>query len=305
MKIGDKYFLNLQEAVAWLLANNALPFQCNVNYVANTEIAKTAIINPSPAEIKVGALVLFADSKIGTVSGLTSNGFMVGSEYTDIANALAYVSSVSINASGHLITTLSDGQTKDAGQILMVSGFSIDASQHLIVMYNDGTTLDLGAIFNGNITISGDLTVGGTISGVKIESIKDANGHNRFIEGDITIPAQTGLTQDYGKWALSGTHLLIVIAGTVNAGASASISLNTPIEPPSWVRSKIYPLGNGNNVAYSDIKIYNNGTSTVTSEDATLIKSGSDLYLYHANSIGDNDNSVSFRVQFDLLIDNN
>ena len=171
MKIGDKYFLNLQEAVAWLLANNALPFQCNVNYVANTEIAKTAIINPSPAEIKVGALVLFADSKVGTVSGLTSNGFMVGSDYTDLANALAYISDVSVNASGYLVCTLSDGRTINAGLLKQVSGFSIDASQHLIVNYNDGTSNDLGAIFNGNINISGNLTADSIIENMGADYI--------------------------------------------------------------------------------------------------------------------------------------
>lgn len=304
LKIEGRTFMNIQEAVQWLLDNNALPFQSSANYIANTEIGLGTIVNPSPAKVRIGSLIFFADSKVSTVIGLTENGFIVSDQYNDLVDDVAYVSSVDINASGHLITTFSDGQTKDAGLIKQVLYFGIDASQHLIAYYNDGTSTDLGAIFNGNITIAGDLTVGGTISGVKIESIKDANGHNRFIKGDITIPAQTGVTQDYGKWALSGTHLLIVVAGTIEAGASATISLNTPIEPPSWVKNKIYSLGSGNNVAYSDIKIYNNGTTAVTSRDVTLIKSGSDLYFYHENPIGDSDNSISFRVQFDLLIDN-
>ena len=158
VNIGNKIFMNLQEAVGWLLANNALPFQCNVPYVADTEIAKTAIINPSPAEIKIGSLVLFADSKVGTVSGLTTYGFMVGSEYTDIQSALAYIANVNVNASGNLITTLSDGTVIDAGKIKAISNFSINASQHLIANYNNGTTQDLGAIFTGNVNIAGNFT---------------------------------------------------------------------------------------------------------------------------------------------------
>ena len=165
MNIGGKQFMNLQEAVGWLLQNNALPFQCNVNFAANTEIAKTAIINPSPAQIKIGALVLFADSKVGTVSGLTSNGFMVADEYVNIKDALAYISSITINASGHLISTLSDGTTKDAGIIKQISSFSINGSQHLIANFNDGTTNDLGAIFTGNINITGNITASGTVTG--------------------------------------------------------------------------------------------------------------------------------------------
>ena len=78
LEINGKKFMNLPEAVQWLLNNNALPFQSTANYVADTVIAKTTIVNPSPAEIRVGSLVLFADGKVGTVSGITYNGFMVG-----------------------------------------------------------------------------------------------------------------------------------------------------------------------------------------------------------------------------------
>ena len=84
MNINGREFMNLQEAVAWLLQNNALPFQCSANYVADTEIAKTTIVNPSPAEVKVGAIVYFADGNIATVTGITSNGFMVGQDHIDL-----------------------------------------------------------------------------------------------------------------------------------------------------------------------------------------------------------------------------
>ena len=180
LKINGKTFMNLQEAVQWLLANNALPFQANVNYVANTEIAKSAIINPSPAEIKVGALVLFADSKVGTVSGVTSNGFMVASEYTDIKDSLAYIVSIEIDASANLICTLSDGTVINAGLIREVSSFSIDASQHLIVNYNDGSTNDLGDIFSGDINIGGNLSV----------------SNDATIGQDLTVARNASITKD-------------------------------------------------------------------------------------------------------------
>lgn len=64
---------------------------------------------------------------------------------------------------GHLILTLTNGDELDAGSVGAVSGFSIDGSQHLIVTYQDGTTNDLGAIFNGNVNISGDLSVSGKL----------------------------------------------------------------------------------------------------------------------------------------------
>lgn len=232
MKIGDKYFLNLQEAVAWLLANNALPFQCNVNYVANTEIAKTAIINPSPAEIKVGALVLFADSKIGTISGLTTNGFMVGSEYTDVKNALAYISAVNVDAGGVLTVTLSDGTIINAGKIKQVSSFSIDGSQHLIANYNDGTSTDLGAIFTGNVNIAGNLTANSIIenmAGYSFQAQTVTNVTYSFV---------------YAGAVKNGNKLTFVFAVNITATADFGAGLQRAICRffiPSAVGDALYP----------------------------------------------------------------
>ena len=158
LNIGNKVFMNLQEAVSWLLENNALPFQSTANYVANTEIAMSTLVNPSPAKVRVGSLIFFADSKVSTVIGVTSNSFIVSDQFNSLVDDIVYVSNVAIDASGHLICTLSNGDTIDAGLIKQVSGFSINGSQHLIVTYNDGTTTDLGAIFSGNVNISGNLT---------------------------------------------------------------------------------------------------------------------------------------------------
>ena len=167
LKINGKTFMNLQEAVQWLLDNNALPFQSSANYVANTEIGMGTIVNPSPAKVRIGSLIFFADSKVSTVIGLTENGFICSDQYNDLVDDVVYVSNVALDASGHLIVTLSNGDTIDAGLIKQVTGFSINGSQHLIASYNDGTSTDLGAIFNGNVNISGSLNAI-TITGDKI-----------------------------------------------------------------------------------------------------------------------------------------
>jgi len=171
LKINDKTFLNIQEAVQWLMDNNALPFQCTANYAANTEIGLGTIVNPTMAKVRIGSLIFFADSKVSTVTGITANGFIVSDQYNDLVDDVVYVSNVQINASGHLIVTLSNGTEIDAGLIKQVASFSIDALQHLIATYNDGSTNDLGAIFSGNISISGNIyaagniTTGGSFSG--------------------------------------------------------------------------------------------------------------------------------------------
>ena len=186
LKINGKVFMNLQEAVQWLLDNNALPFQSSANYIANTEIGMGTIVNPSPAKVRIGSLIFFADSKVSTVTGLTENGFIVSDQYNDLVDDVVYVSNVEIDANAHLVVTLSNGNTIDAGLIREVANVSIDASQHLVVSYNDGTSDDLGAIYSGNITISGNLTVTGSINGESSPSLKPIYYHPIYVYQGIT-----------------------------------------------------------------------------------------------------------------------
>lgn len=243
MNIGGKQFMNLQEAVGWLLQNNALPFQCNVDYVANTEIAKTTIINPSPAEIKVGALVLFADSKFGTVSGITTNGFMVGPDYTNLQDAIAYISSISINASGYLLCTLSDGNVKNAGQIKMVNNFSINGSQHLIANYNDGTSTDLGAIFTGNINIAGNLTADSII-----ENMSGYGVYNKDT---------THVTWHYIGIVKNGNKLTFAASGKFNEADKSGTGYRGIItfQIPNAVGANLVPFS-GNDLAWGVLPLF-------------------------------------------------
>ena len=234
MKIGDKTFLNLQEAVAWLLENNALPYQSTTNYVANTEIAMSTLVNPSPAKVRVGSLIFFADSKVATVIGVTSNSFMVGDQYNNLVDDIAYVTGVAINASGHLITTLSDGQTIDAGIVKQVAGFSINASQHLIVSYNDGSTTDLGAIFSGNINISG------TLNATKVtgdEIVETMTGYS------VTLPTSSvnaSVNSIYVGVSKTGNKITFVIFASITKLTSTVVALYYNFEIPSAVGDKLY-----------------------------------------------------------------
>ena len=213
MKIGAKSFMNLQEAVAWLLENNPLPFQSSANYAGNTEIAFSTLINPSPAKVRVGSIIFFADSKVSTVIGLTSNSFICSDQYNNLVDDIAYVTNVSLNASGHLITTLSDGQTIDAGQIKQVSGFSIDGSQHLIVSYNDGSSTDLGAIFSGNVNIAGNLTADSII--------ENMTGYTFNKEAETTNITREFL---YASAVKNGNKLTFVVAMNITRTGSAGSS---------------------------------------------------------------------------------
>lgn len=237
LSIGNKTFMNLQEAVGWLLENNALPFQSTANYVGNTEIAMSTLVNPSPAKVRVGSLIFFADSKVSTVVGVTSNSFIVSDQFNNLVDDIAYVTGVSINASGHLITTLSDGQTIDAGQIKQISNFSIDGSQHLIANFNDSTTQDLGAIFTGNVNISGTLNAT-AITGDSI--IETMTGYS------FSAPSTTaGLSQHtiYAGVSKTGNKLTIVIFQRITRTGTVSTNYAGlgQFFLPSAVMDKLYP----------------------------------------------------------------
>ena len=136
------------------------------------------------------------------------------------------------------------------------------------------------------------------------ENIVDKDGHKRFVEGDITINTISGVTQKYGKWSLSGSHLMIVIAldianGTTIAGSTGFATLNLP----AWIKDKIVPLYSG----YVSIKFFDTiGSGTDTQIKAYLGKGTNPSVVYvsagGASYTSARDESV--RIQFDLIIDN-
>ena len=202
---------------------------------------------------------------------------------------------------GHLILTLTNGDELDAGDLGGVSGFSINALQHLIVTYQNGTTQDLGAIFTGDVTVSGNLTAS-SFYGVKIEGIKDESGHDRFIGGNLSIGSVAGVNITYGKWYLNGAHLIIVIAGNIESGASlASSALLAGAGIPNWVLNKIVPVI-GNYVMVKETTFYK--PSFVTEKhDLLLYKTANNVSILVRIGFTASDN-LQFRESYELLIDN-
>ena len=264
--------MNLQEAVGWLLENNALPFQSTANYAGGVEIAMSTLINPSPAKVRVGSIIFFADSKVSTVVGVTSNSFIVSDQYNDLVDDVVYVSNVAINASGHLIVTLSNGTDIDAGFIKQVSNFSINASQHLIVNYNDGTTTDLGAIFNGNVNIAGNFTADSII--------ENMNGYS-FAQNYLSwTPIYCGVCKN-------GNKLTAVIFGDYTATGDNSRQLGY-FRIPTSVYNKLYPYTIGSNDKYlSNFKVLfvnaNNAQDFVEITCACIKDAPSDIVILAYN----------------------
>ncbi|MBO7209708.1 MAG: hypothetical protein J6V44_01685 [Methanobrevibacter sp.] len=228
---------------------------------------------------------MFADSKVGTVSAVTSNGFMVGPNFTDISNALRYITGININASAHLIVDLSDHTQIDAGLIREITSFEIDASAHLIAYYNDGSSDDLGAL---NL----------------YESIRDQNGHLRFVEDDGNPSDIAGLTSAFCKWSLSGSHLMMVFAGSIANGSEIAGQSNlSAFTLPSWIADKIYPVF-ANIIELKEVTFYGDDYTTET-KNVFVLKSGNDIIFRYASSLPYSlTKDRHFRIVCDLLIDN-
>ena len=138
------------------------------------------------------------------------------------------------------------------------------------------------------------------VSQNNLSSIVDNQGNPRFIEGDIEIGEITGVSKEYAKWSLSGTHLLIVVCATAENGTviSAGQELCT-FNVPEWIFDKIISLGGGS---------VDRGSATFVDENASsqniavyLGKYGTSLRItlggltFSAKRTG--------RIVFDLLID--
>ena len=146
------------------------------------------------------------------------------------------------------------------------------------------------------------------VNGLKaFENIVDKDGHKRFIEGNITLKntLPEGITKVYAKWALSGSHLLIVVC---LSGANATvISASTEIADisvPQWILNKIYPLVSG--ISYVETKTeqwYGSGWNS-QSHLVSLRKSSESILnvRFEAGLTLSRDSTI--RIAFDLLIDN-
>lgn len=134
-----------------------------------------------------------------------------------------------------------------------------------------------------------------------ISTLVDADGHERFIEGDITIEEVTGITQTYGKWSLSGSHLLVVLCIAI-ANTTAFDSTIASLDIPVWIKDKIIPQF-ASVVEVKEVKAYN--TSDATSQALTYVlrKDTSKNVTITISSFTASKDRVA-RLSFDLLIDN-
>lgn len=136
-----------------------------------------------------------------------------------------------------------------------------------------------------------------------VASLVDSAGNSRFIEGDLKVNEITGVTFTYGKWSLSGTHLMIVLAGNVANGTTINAQTyfaNAYL--PAYIIDKIFPV-TSTLVDFKSITYYSESPVTTQSANCDLVKDENNGRMrLRSNSITLTANR-NFRIQFDLLID--
>ena len=187
---------------------------------------------------------------------------------------------------------------------LYLTNFKINDEKRDSVLVNP-IILENQTIINLNdchlIVTPTEISVGNGVYGASLESIVDSHGNPRFVESDITMNTITGITQTYGKWSLSGTHLMIVIAGTIVTGDYTGKSWAT-ITLSSYIAQKIRSIV-GNVVEYKNVTAYTSNYQTQNLQIGLFIVPATNTLRVNLVSPITITADSNFHIQFDLLID--
>lgn len=145
-------------------------------------------------------------------------------------------------------------------------------------------------------------------SETSLENVVDADGNKRFIEGDIILnEGQVGLTKEYGRWSLSGTHLIIVfqIKNTTETTITPTAwsELGT-LTLPAYILNKIVPITGSNNVCVNSFSGFDGDLSVSANPIQVYLEKGSTEISINSWTGNEIESDKSYRITFDLLIDN-
>lgn len=169
-------------------------------------------------------------------------------------------------------------------------------------VYGNGT-ITFEDVYGFDVVVSSNnsVSVSEHTKSTNIQDIVDSIGRKRFIEGDIDlIGTPEGITKSYGKWALSGTHLLIVLAGEIANETVITSGLYAKLTNlPQWIFEKIIPIFE-TSVDRSNVTLWGSDYSTQTM-GINLLKSSDEIRIQFNNVTLTA--TRKFRKSFDLLID--
>lgn len=177
--------------------------------------------------------------------------------------------------------------------------------KYLKEMDKEGISIADLADMLSNYDASSDVFDGDTL----MENVIDQEGNNRFVEGVGTQATVSGLNVSYMKWSLSGTHLMLVAFGTIDNETNlldAGNGINIIFDIPKYIYDKIYTLQGTatGRIDMKDILIYDYGLSSTQTLKCSIFKDfNNKIKINNYQALTTTANRI-FRLQFDLLIDN-
>lgn len=106
----------------------------------------------------------------------------------------AKINSATVNASGHLVLTTTDGTSIDTGKVtgndgVSVTGATIDAQYHLILTLSDGSTKDAGYCRGASGAGTGDMLASDYDSGGAVKAAGGIAAYSTPKAIDVTLPS--------------------------------------------------------------------------------------------------------------------
>lgn len=136
-----------------------------------------------------------------------------------------------------------------------------------------------------------------------MEDIVDSDGYKRFQKFEATLNPIAGLTISYAKASLSGTHLMLVIAGSIANGTTITNGTTLTYFPvPDFIYNEVYPVWGDIYIETKQTLLYGADWSTQTLSAVLQKTTNNRLAILNTGNLTLNADR-SFRVQFDLLID--
>lgn len=138
-----------------------------------------------------------------------------------------------------------------------------------------------------------------------MEEIHDTKGNLRFVEGNGTNGTISGLNITYNKWSLSGTHIMFVVAGSIdNATIVENGSVLSDFTLPSYIANKISKVWATDNIENKTIAFYDDSWSLQNFSFVLRKTTPNTIRISKSGGNTTANNNRYFRIQFDLLIDN-
>lgn len=134
------------------------------------------------------------------------------------------------------------------------------------------------------------------------ETITDSHGNPRFVEFDGIAGSVDGVTITYKKASLSGSHLMVVLAGSIANGTTFNNGqVFVEYNLPAYIMNKIIPVW-GTNIEVKSVLAFAEDWSSQSLQCGFAKNSSAQLIIFKAGNLTLTADR-SFRIQFDLLID--